>query len=89
MRTALRHERKAFAGRYYKLLSGHMAVGSYLCDRTGKLASNKCWWCGMDERQPRYHPFVKSEARKPQIAGMWEGVGKRCGGDTLGPRRPP
>ena len=37
MRKALCHERKAFAGRYYKLLSGHTAIGSCLCDKIKKL----------------------------------------------------
>ena len=37
LRKELRHERKALAGRYYQLLSGHAATGDYLCNRIHKL----------------------------------------------------
>ena len=50
LRKELRHERKALAGRYYQLLSGHAATGDYLCNTIHKLAPDKCWWCGQDER---------------------------------------
>ena len=43
LRKELRHERKAFAGRYYQLLSGHAATGDYLCSRMHKLPSDRCW----------------------------------------------
>ena len=33
LRKELRHERKALAGRYYQLLSGHAATGDYLCNK--------------------------------------------------------
>ena len=67
LRKELRHERKAFAGRYYQLLSEHAATGDYLCRRVHKLPSDRCWWCGRDERQTRHHLFVNCEAWRPQI----------------------
>ena len=79
LREELRHERKALAGRYYQLLSGHAATGDYLCRKVRKLPSDRCWWCGQDERQTRHHLFVNCEAWKPQIQELWKEVGKRCG----------
>ena len=72
-------ERKALAGHFYQLLSGHAVTGGYLCRRMHKLPSDRCWWCGREERQPRHHLFVNCEAWKPQIQGLWKDVGKRCG----------
>ena len=43
LRKELRHERKALAGRYYQLLSGHAAIGDYLCNKAHKLPSDRCW----------------------------------------------
>ena len=79
LRKELRHERKALAGRYYQLLSGHAATGDYLCNRVHKLPSDRCWWCGRDERQSRHHLFVNCAAWGPQIQELWKDVGKRCG----------
>ena len=45
LRKELRHERKALAGRYYQLLSGHAATGDYLC-KIHKLPSDRCWCAG-------------------------------------------
>ena len=59
-------------GRYYQLLSGHAATGDYLCSRMHKLTSDRCWWCGRDERQSRHHLFVNCEAWKPQIQELWK-----------------
>ena len=50
-----------------------------MCSRTHKLPSDRCWWCGRDERQSRHHLFVNCEAWKPQIQELWKEVGKRCG----------
>ena len=79
LRKELRHERKALAGRYYQLLSGHAATGGYLCRKVHKLPSDRCWWCGQDERQTRHHLFVNCEAWRPQIRELWKEVGKLCG----------
>ena len=43
LRRELRHERKALAGRYYQLLTGHAATGDYLCRRVHRLPSDRCW----------------------------------------------
>jgi hypothetical protein len=75
LRKELRHERKALAGRYYQLLSGHVATGDYLCHKVHKLPSDRCWWCGRDERQTRHHLFVNCEAWGPQIRELWKEVG--------------
>ena len=79
LRKELRHERKALAGRYYQLLSGHAATGDYLCNKVHKLPSDKCWWCGQDVRQTRHHLFVNCAAWKPQIKELWKDVGYLCG----------
>ena len=79
LRKELRHERKALAGRYYQLLSGHAATGDYLCNKVHKLTSDKCWWCDRDVRQTRHHLFVNCAAWKPQIKELWKDVGYLCG----------
>ena len=79
LRKELRHERKSLAGRYYLLLSGHAATGGYLYRRMHRLPSDRCWWCGRDERQSRHHLFVSCEARKSQIQELWKEVGRFCG----------
>ena len=79
LRKELRHERKALAGRYFQLLSGHAATGDYLCSKVHKLPSEKFWWCGQDVRQTRHHLFVSCAAWKPQIKGLWKGVDYLCG----------
>ena len=28
---------------------GHAAMGAYLCNKMGKIPSDKCWWCDRDE----------------------------------------
>ena len=43
----MRRVRKATAQRYYQLLMGHAAIGSFLHERvTGpqRLGSDECWW---------------------------------------------
>ena len=86
-RRALRRIRKATAQRYYQLLSGHAAIGSFLHDRmTGpqRLESDECWWYNCGKWQPRHHLFVECRAWSPQIRELWQGVGKDCGWSTLG-----
>ena len=77
LRKELRHERKALAG-HYQLLSGHVATGDYLCNKIYKLAPDRCWWCGQDEKQTRHH-FANCAAWKPQIKELWKDVGYLCG----------
>ena len=50
-----------------------------MCRRMHKLPSDRCWWCGQDERQTRHHHFVNCAAWRPQIQELWKQVGKRCG----------
>ena len=52
-RRAMRRVRKSVAQRYYQLLSGHAATGSFLRDRmTGpqRLETDECWWCNCGKR---------------------------------------
>ena len=79
----LRHKRKALAGRYCQLLSGHAATGDYLCSKVHKLPSEKFWWCGQDVRQTRHYLFVNCAAWKPQIKELWKDVGYLCGWKNL------
>ena len=53
---------KSAAQRYYLLLSGRAAIGSFLYDRmTGpqRLQSDECWWCNCGRRQSRFHLFFE------------------------------
>ena len=58
LRKALARTRKELAGRFYQLLTGHVATAEHLL-RVNQAQSDRCWWCGSGERQPRYHLFVK------------------------------
>ena len=42
-RQHLRSVRKELARRFYQLLSGHAAIGSYLHNKIHKIDSNRCW----------------------------------------------
>lgn len=53
------------AGRYYRLLLSHAAIGSFLHERmTGPLRreSSECRWCASDKRELRHHLFTKRQA---------------------------
>lgn len=54
IRKDLQHERKV-AGRFYQMLSGHAAIGTYPADRVKKVPSSSCWWCGNGKPQSRHH----------------------------------
>lgn len=64
----LRRARKSLAGRYYQLLSGYVAVGSFLHELiTGvqRLESNERWWCNRGRRPSRHYLFVECKAWSP------------------------
>ena len=50
-----------------------------MCNITHKLSSDKCWWCGQDERQTRHHLFVNCMAWELQTKELWKYVGYHCG----------
>lgn len=75
----LRHERKAQESRRCRLLSGHAATGAYLCNKMGKIPSDKCWWCGRNKKLTRYHLFVKCKSWAPQPKMLWQSVGNAYG----------
>ena len=80
-RRLLRQVRKSTAQRYYQLLSGHAAIGSFLHDRmTGPqtLEPDECWWCNCGKRQTRHHLFTECRAWAPQIRRLWKRIGKDC-----------
>ena len=54
-------------------------AGALLCNRLNKIASDRCWRCGRDERQTSRHLFVRCEAWAPQARTLWRSVGKACG----------
>ena len=61
----LRQARKSLAGRYYQLLTGRAAVGSFLQELMAgvqRLKSSECWWCNSGGRQSRHHLFVECRA---------------------------
>ena len=75
----LRRVRKSVAQRYYQLLSGHAAIGSFLHDRTTgpqRLETDKCWLCNCGRRQSRHHLFAECWAWLPQIRDLWRRIGK-------------
>ena len=80
-RRMLRKVRKSTAQRYYQLLSGHAAIGSFLHDRiTGpqRLETDECWWCNCGKRQSRYHLFTEFQAWLLQIRDLRRRIGKEC-----------
>ena len=58
----LRSVRKELSGRSYQFLSGHAAIGSYLHGKIHKIDSDRCWWCGTGECQPRFHLVARCPA---------------------------
>ena len=85
----MRRVRKSTAQRYFQLLSGHAAIGSFLHDRMSgpqRLDSDECWWCKGGKRQSRHHLFVECKSWTPQIRTLWQRVGKDCGWEH--PRAP-
>ena len=64
-RRLLCRVRKSAAQRYYQLLSGHAAIGSFLHGRMTspqRLESGECWWCNCGKRQTRHHLFTEFKA---------------------------
>ena len=61
-RKDLHRVRKSTAGRYYQLLSGRAAIGSYLCDKIHRIQSSECWWCESGERQTVHHLVAECRA---------------------------
>ena len=69
-RKAQHRVRKSLAGRYYQLLSGHAAIGSFLHERmTGplRLESRECRWRSSGKRESRHHLFTECQAWAPRI----------------------
>ena len=88
-KRAMRRVRMSLAQRYYQLLSGHAATGSFLHDRMSgpqRLDSDECWWCNCGRRQSRIHLFTEFRTWAPQIRELWRRVGKDCGWEH--PRAP-
>ena len=80
-KRAIRMVQKSTAQRYYQLMSGHAAIGSFLHDRmTGpqRLESDGCWWCNCGRRQSRHHLFTECRAWAPQIRELWRRFRKDC-----------
>ena len=73
MRKDLNGTRKELAGRFYQLLSGHAATAEHLV-RIGQAESDRCFWCGSEEKQTRYHLFVKCRRWTPEIRELWQKV---------------
>ena len=58
LQKELRHERKALTGRLYQPPSGRAEIGGYLCNKVHKLPSDRCWWCGRNEKQTLHYLFM-------------------------------
>ena len=70
---ALRRVRNSTAQRYYQLLTGHAAIGSFLHDRMAgpqRLDTDECCWYSCGRRQSRHHLFTERRARLPQIRSL-------------------
>ena len=79
---ALRKVRESLAGRYYQLLAGHAAIGSFLHERmTGPLRREpgKCRRCDSGKRELLHHLFTERRAWGPQTQRPQKRVGKDCG----------
>ena len=73
-KRAMRRIRKSTTQRYYQLISGHAAIGSFLHDRMSgpqRLSSDECWWCNCGRRQSCHHLFTECRAWAPQIRVLW------------------
>ena len=75
----LRRTPKHIVNRYYQLLSGHAAIGTYLKDKIRRIDNDRCWWCGGGKRQTRHHLFTECRAWMPQIRKLWKDIGKAQG----------
>ena len=73
-RKALRRVRKSLASRYYQLLSGHSAIGSFLHEMTGPLGREpgECRHYSYGEKESLHHLFVEWRAWAPQIRRLWQ-----------------
>ena len=72
----------SLASRYYQLLSGHAAIGSFLHERMMgplHLESDRYRWRNSAARESRHHLFVKYRAWTVQRHRLWRRVGKDCG----------
>ena len=78
MKRDLNRTRKELAGRFYQLLSGHAATAEHLV-RIGQAENDRCFWCGSDEKQTRYHLFVKCRRWTPEIRKLWQRVRMETG----------
>ena len=77
-RPPLRRAKKTLAGRYYQLLSGHAATGTYR-KWFGKTDTAKCWWwCRNGEPQSRHHLFTRCASWTEQRRKLWKDVGRAC-----------
>ena len=84
IRQELRAAKKDVAGRYYQLMSGHVATAPHL-RRVGQAISDECWWCDTGQRQTRLHLFSSCRRWTPQIRDLWLRIDAATGG---GPRAP-
>jgi len=69
---------KSLATRFYRLMSGHAPVRTYL-HRFGHREDDKCWWCGSRTLQTREHLFRHCSRWKDQQTELWKAVGKATG----------
>ena len=65
------------AGRYYQLLSGHAATGTYRL-RFGMTGTSECWWCASGEPQSQHHLVTRCRAWAPQARKLWKEIGMAC-----------
>ena len=84
-RPPLRRAGGTLAGRYYQLLSGHAATGTYR-ERFGRSDTSECWWCTSGEPQSRHHLFTRCASWTEQRRRLWKDVGEACGWEY--PRTP-
>ena len=66
---------------------GHAATAPHL-QWFGQAPSDKCWWCGTDERQTRHHLFTRCRRWFPEIRRLWQRVEKYCEWVPPGPPPP-
>ena len=80
----LKSKQQAPAGRYYRLLSGHAAIGSHPFEKIYGFETNECCWC--DSCESRCHLVARCRAWATLRKRVWKEIGEACG--WMQPRAP-
>ena len=76
-RRQLGGTQKELAGRFYRLLSGHANIGSFL-HRIGTVGDDTCWLCDTGQRQTRFHLVARCPTLRGQQRVLCKRVERLC-----------